>query len=63
MLHPIDSRAKRSSHKNGFVNDSRPLNAYACMPSNERLILEEAHLANDGKVVCGAASVGEAITR
>ncbi len=62
MLHPIDSRAERSPHKNGFVNDSRPLNTYASMPSNERLSLEEAHLANDGKVVRGAASVGEAIT-
>ena len=61
MLHRIDSATKGSAQRNGFVNDSRPLDAYASMPSDERLMLEQAHLANDEKGVRGARSVGEAI--
>ena len=52
MLNPIDSRAKGSTHKSGFVNGSRPLNRYVSMPSNDELIREQH----------GATSVGEAIT-
>ena len=52
MLYPIDSRAKGSTHKSGFVNKSRPLNRYVSMPSNDELIREQR----------GATSVGEAIT-
>ena len=59
MLDPIDSHAEGSAHKNGFVNNSRPLRAYASMPSKEGLMPEQGHLANDEKGVRGATSVGE----
>ena len=52
MLNPIDSRAKGSTHKSGFVNKLRPLNRYVSMPSNDELIREQR----------GATRVGEAIT-
>ncbi|KAK0517030.1 hypothetical protein JMJ35_000185 [Cladonia borealis] len=37
MLHRIDSATKGSPQRNGFVNDFRPLDAYASMPSDEGL--------------------------
>ncbi len=60
MLQPIDSRAKGSPHKGGFVSNSQPLEGYASMLSNEGLVPEQAHLTNNEKGVHGATSVGEA---
>ena len=61
MLHGIDTATQGTPQKNGFVNDSRLLDAYASMPSDERLILEQGHLANDEKGIRGSRSVGETI--
>ena len=60
MLHRLNSATKGRPQRNGLVNDSQPLDAYESMPSDERLILVQAHLANDEKGVRGARSVGEA---
>ena len=59
MVHPSDSGAEGGAHKNGFVNDSWPLSAYASMPSNEGLVPEQAYLANDEKGMGEATSVQE----
>lgn len=58
MLHSIDSATKGSPRKDGFVNQSWPLNAYASIGG---LFFEQAHLANDEEGMRGARSVGEAI--
>ena len=62
MLHPIDNRAKAPTHKSDSLSNSQRLNAYASMPSNERLVPEQAHLPKGEKGVRGARGVGEAIT-
>ena len=61
MLHGIDTATQGTPQKNGFLNDSRRLDSYASMTSDDRLILEQGHLANDEKGVRGARSVGEII--